>query len=90
MGAAVPFEDRGEQRLDGGLAVGPGDADHARAAALAHATGDLAQRQQRVADDHLRHRDRQGLFDQECLHPRRHRGGGESVAVVVLAAQRDE
>ena len=54
VGTTVALQDRGGQGLDGGLAIGSGDADHAGTALGAHGAGEVAQRQQRVAHQDLR------------------------------------
>ncbi len=82
-------QDRQQQRLDAGLAVGAGQRKHTRGAVALHAGGDARQRQLGVVHHHLRHAQRrQQAFDQHTAGTTRHRLGGEVVPIEALAAQR--
>ena len=90
MRAAMPGQDRGDQRLHRGLTVGAGDANHAHVALSTHCTGQIAQRQRTVIDHDLR----QYAVDLVC-HQRRHRTtlgrfGQIIVTIHPFAPDRDE
>ena len=90
VGAAVARQDRRQQRLDRGLAVGAGNADHARVTAPAHGPRNLAQGLPGVGHHDLGQVERELALDQQCRGAVGAGIGGEIMAVVALAAQGHE